>query len=73
MCYYMDYRPDMYQIHIVLKGDTLWGLAQKYGVTVGQIKALYGLTSDRIYVDQYLRIREKRPQTGRKDGGSSSG
>jgi N-acetylmuramoyl-L-alanine amidase len=42
--------------HIVQAGDTLWGISQKYGVTIEQIKEANGLTSDTIYVDQKLII-----------------
>jgi N-acetylmuramoyl-L-alanine amidase len=42
--------------HIVQAGDTLWGISQKYGVTIEQIKEANGLTSDTIYVGQKLII-----------------
>lgn len=34
--------------HLVKKGDTLWGLARKYGTTVSKIKKANGLRSDVI-------------------------
>ncbi|NPC92007.1 LysM peptidoglycan-binding domain-containing protein [Bacillus sp. WMMC1349] len=40
----------------VQSGDTLWGLSQKYGTTVTQIKQENQLTSDMIYVGQTLSI-----------------
>lgn len=42
--------------HIVQAGDTLWGISQKYGVTIEQIKEANGLISDTIYVGQKLII-----------------
>jgi N-acetylmuramoyl-L-alanine amidase len=42
--------------HIVQAGDTLWGISQKYGVTIEQIKEANGLTSDTIYIGQKLII-----------------
>ena len=43
--------------HTVQKGDTLWGLAKKYGVTVEQIKKLNNLKSDVLSIGQILRIK----------------
>lgn len=40
--------------HTVVRGDTLWLLAQRYGTTVARLKAQNGLTSDTIYVGQVL-------------------
>jgi LysM repeat protein len=42
--------------HVVKAGETLSGIASRYGITAGQIKAANGLTSDRIYVGQQLRL-----------------
>jgi LysM repeat protein len=42
--------------HIVQAGDTLSGIAIRYGVTVGQIKGDNGLRSDVIRIDQKLAI-----------------
>lgn len=46
--------------HTVKKGDTLWDLAVKYygqGNKYTEIKKLNGLTSDRIFANQKLRIK----------------
>ena len=43
----------------VVKGDTLWGIAEKYlgsGVRYKEIKTLNGLDSDTIYSGQKLKI-----------------
>ncbi len=42
--------------HRVTRGQTLGGIARRYGVTVGQIKKWNGLKSDMIYVGQTLTI-----------------
>jgi len=43
-------------IYIVQPGDTLFGIAQRFGTTVAQLKAVNGLTSSTIYVGMKLRI-----------------
>ena len=43
-------------VHVVRKGDTLSGLAVRYGVTVSAIKRENGLKSDLIKVGQSLQI-----------------
>ena len=42
--------------HTVSSGDTLWGLSQKYGVSVDQIRQANSLTSDTIVTGQSLSI-----------------
>jgi len=44
--------------YVVKEGDTLWGLANKFGVTISQLKELNNLTSDTIITDQVLTIKE---------------
>lgn len=46
--------------HVVKSGETLGGIARKYGVTVSQIKKWNNLRSDRIYVRQRLIIYRKK-------------
>ncbi|MDF2683133.1 MAG: LysM peptidoglycan-binding protein [Brevibacillus sp.] len=48
-----------YEEHRVKHGDTLWEISKKYGVTIEQIKKWNRLTSDMIYVDECLKVREK--------------
>jgi len=42
--------------YTVKSGDTLFLLAQRFGITVSDIKSLNGLTSDLIFVGQVLKI-----------------
>lgn len=42
--------------HTVSKGETLYGLARKYGSTVAKIKSANGLSSDMIRIGQRLKI-----------------
>ncbi len=46
-------------IHVVKKGETLSGIAKRYGVTVQAISAANRLRSSKIYVGQRLRIPAK--------------
>lgn len=47
-----------YQYHTVKKGDTLYALGKKYGVSVDQIKRLNKMSSDNLSIGQKLRIKE---------------
>ena len=45
-------------IYIVKKGDTLYGIANKYGISVDELKAINNLTSYNLSVGQVLQIPE---------------
>ena len=45
-------------IYIVKKGDTLYGIANKYGISVDELKAINNLTSNNLSVGQVLQIPE---------------
>ena len=45
-------------IYIVKKGDTLYGIANKYGISVDELKAINNLTSNDLSVGQVLKIPE---------------
>lgn len=42
--------------YTVVVGDSLWGIAQKFGVTVNALKSTNNLTSDNLQIGQTLRI-----------------
>ena len=42
--------------HTVAKGDTLWGISRRYGVSVGTLKSANGLNTDLIKPGQKLKI-----------------
>lgn len=49
--------------YVVKKGDTLYSLAQKYGVTVAQLAMLNGLDDDDyLYVDQVLVVPKENTE-----------
>lgn len=48
--------------HLVKKGETLWSLSKRYGVTVSAIKKLNKMTSNRIHANQKLKISSERSQ-----------
>lgn len=43
--------------YTVVAGDNLYRIAQRYGTTVSQLKALNGLASDSLKVGQVLRVK----------------
>jgi len=46
-----------YRTHKVERGETLYGLGRKYGVTVNEIKRLNDLTSNNLRIGQVLKIK----------------
>ncbi len=42
--------------YIVKAGDSLWKIANKYGITVNELKNMNGLTSDNLSVGQILEV-----------------
>jgi LysM repeat protein len=49
------------QTYIVVRGDTLFGVARKFGMTVSALKSLNGLVSDGLSVGQVLRVGGQAP------------
>jgi LysM repeat protein len=44
--------------HLIQKGDTLWSLSQKYGMTVNQLKERNNLDSNTIYAGEKLHFNK---------------
>lgn len=49
--------------YTVVNGDTLWSIANRYGLTVDELKQLNNLTSNTISVGQRLRVRSSSMPT----------
>jgi LysM repeat protein len=45
------------QVYTVRKGDTLSGIAKRYGTSTSSLKRINGLSSDRLRIGQKLRLR----------------
>ena len=41
---------------VVQKGDTLYGIAKKYDITVEELKGLNNITSNNLYIGQQLKV-----------------
>ena len=53
------YEPVSGDFYIVEKGDSLWSISKKFGVTVAELKKLNNLTSNLLSVGQLLKIPTK--------------
>ena len=49
--------PSDSNIHLVMKGDTLYAISRRYGVSLEQIRSRNGLAADTIYVGQKLVLK----------------
>ena len=49
--------PSGASVYVVRRGDTLGGIAERYGVTAAQLRAWNGIRGSRIYPDQELTVR----------------
>lgn len=45
-----------YSTYTVVKGDTLYGIARKYNITVDELKRLNNITSNNLYIGQQLKV-----------------
>lgn len=53
--------------YIVKKGDTLWSIAKKYGVSVDNLKKTNGLTTSSLSIGQVLKIPSEIPKNNNKN------
>ncbi len=58
----ITYDEDIEGVYTVQKGDSLYSIARKYGVTVDEIKAVNNLTSNTLTVGQRLIIPVEKEQ-----------
>ena len=45
-------------IYIVQKGDTLWDIARKYGISVNELKELNNLSTNLLKIGQTLKVKQ---------------
>lgn len=45
-------------VHVVRKGESLSEVAHQYGLSLSRLKSINGLTGDRIFVGQKLRLKQ---------------
>ena len=51
----------IYETYIVQKGDTLYGIARKYDITVDELKNINNITSNNLYIGQQLKVPLQEP------------
>lgn len=56
--------PDTNTYYTVKKGDNLYAIANRYGMTVDELKRLNNLTSNTLSIGQKLIIKEPQPTSG---------
>lgn len=54
------------QTYRIQRGQTLSHVARKYGTSVQKLKRLNGLSSNRVYVGQKIKVRGSLPRASRK-------
>ena len=60
-------------VHTVNKGETLFGIARKYGTSVEQIRSLNRMEDDALAVGQQLVINEEGKSATAGEGGAKPG
>ncbi|MFN3479089.1 MAG: LysM peptidoglycan-binding domain-containing protein [Thermodesulfovibrionales bacterium] len=59
----VSYNPGDSEFHIVKKGDTLAGIARKYGVSLSEIREINDLKSKRLKIGQKILLKRTGPRT----------
>lgn len=54
--------------YLVAPGDTLWGIGQRFGVSVADLQKANQLADDRIYAGRTLQVPDKPGSTGATQG-----
>ncbi|AUJ28837.1 LysM peptidoglycan-binding domain-containing protein [Liquorilactobacillus hordei] len=58
--------------YIVKSGDSLWAVANKYGISVANLKSWNNLSSDIIYIGQSLKVSNSASQSNNSNSSSST-
>lgn len=62
------YRPqDGTNYYVVKSGDTLWGIARKFNISVNELKTANNLSSNTLSIGQYLTIPTKQEESSSND------
>ena len=62
-----DVEPEKSSIYIVKAGDSLWGIAKKYGTTVDYLKAINNLSSNLLSIGQKLKVPDSTSNDNNND------
>ncbi|MBZ2406241.1 muramidase family protein [Liquorilactobacillus hordei] len=57
--------------YIVKSGDSLWAVANKYGISVANLKSWNNLSSNTIYIGQSLKVSNSASQSSNSNSSSS--
>lgn len=57
-------------IYVVKKGDTLWDIARKYGMTVNELKSLNNLSTNMLKIGQTLKIKPTEVEEPEEETGT---
>ena len=53
----IPYTPVSDDIYVVKKGDTLWGIAKKYNISINDLKELNNLSTNVLKIGQTLKVK----------------
>ncbi|MBM7647425.1 spore maturation protein CgeB [Bacillus ectoiniformans] len=60
LIYFEQEKEDDYLFYTIKKGDTLYSIAKSFGVTVASIQSLNQMTSEMIYEEQRIKVKDLR-------------